>query len=118
MITDGGLDHLADQMLDTPTQNTMTHMAIGIGSTTEAATDTTLESEQARVSLTSKIRSSNVVTYIADFPAGTGTGAVTEAAILNAGTVGDMLNRIVFPVKNKGATDSLQITQTLTLQRV
>lgn len=118
MITDGGLDHLADQMLDTPTQNTMTHMAIGTGATAEAATDTTLEAEVARVSLTTKSRANNVVTYVADFPAGTGTGAVTEAAILNAGSNGDMLNRITFPVKNKGATDSLQITQTLTLQRV
>jgi hypothetical protein len=47
VITDGGLDHLTDQMLDTPTQKTMTHMAIGIGAIAEAATDTTLESELA-----------------------------------------------------------------------
>ncbi len=118
MITDSGLDHLADQMLDTPVQNTMTHMAIGSGATLEDAADTTLVAEEARVALTIKSRANNVVTYVADFPAGTGDGAITEAAILNAGSNGDMLNRIVFPVKNKGATDSLQITQTLTLQRV
>jgi hypothetical protein len=51
------------------------------------------------VSLTRKTRSSNVVTYIADFPAGIDSGAITEAAILSAGSNGEMLNSITFPVK-------------------
>ena len=47
--------------------------------------------------------------------AGTGTGAVTEAAILNASSGGTMLCRTVFSVVNKGASDSMTVTWTVTV---
>ena len=44
--------------------------------------------------------------------AGTGTGAVTEAGILNASSSGTLLCRTEFSVVNKGSADSMTITWT------
>jgi len=74
------------------------------------STDTALETELTRVAFTSKSRSNQKVVYVADFAPGVGTGALTEVGVFNAAAAGDLLSRITFPVKNKGAGDSLQIT--------
>jgi hypothetical protein len=55
------------------------------------------------------------VAYVATFPAGTGTGAVTEAGLFNASSAGTLLCRTVFSVINKGAADTLGITWTVTV---
>ena len=52
--------------------------------------DTALETELEELSTSTSV-SSNVVTYTATFAAGTGTGAVTEAGILNASSSGTLL---------------------------
>lgn len=91
----------------------MSHLAVGSSSTTPAAGDTSLGSEVARVALMSAVASSNTITYIAQFPAGTGTGALEEAGIFNDGTTGTMLARVTFPVINKGSGDILQISWTI-----
>ena len=44
-----------------------------------------------------------------------GTGAITEAGIFNASSSGTMLCRTVFSVVNKGASDSMTITWTVTV---
>jgi hypothetical protein len=49
------------------------------------------------------------------FPAGTATGAITEAGIFNAATGGTMLCRTTFPVINKGSADSLAVTWVVTV---
>lgn len=95
--------------------NVMSHMAIGAGTTAAAAGDTALGSELGRVALGSGTATTNVVTYSATFPAGTGTGAVTEAGILNAVSAGTLLCRTVFAVVNKGALDSMAVTWTVTI---
>ncbi len=91
------------------------HMAIGSSSTAAATSQTALLGELGRVAFDSTSRSSNVNTYIATFPAGTGTGAVQEAGIFNAGSSGDMLCRTTFSVVNKAAGDSIIITWNLTV---
>jgi hypothetical protein len=96
------------------TATAMSHMAVGTGSTAAAAGDTALGSESARVALTSTTVSGADVVYVATFGAGTGTAALTEAAVLNASSSGTMLCRTVFPVVNKGASDSMTITWTVT----
>ena len=53
--------------------------------------------------------------YVASFGAGTGTGAITEAGLLNASSSGTLLCRTVFSVINKGANDTLGITWTVTI---
>ena len=51
----------------------------------------------------------------ATFGAGTGTGAVTEAGILNASSSGTLLCRTEFSVVNKGSSDSMTVTWTVTV---
>jgi len=93
----------------------MTHMAVGTSSTAPTAGDTALGGEVGRVALASSTSASNVVTYTATFPAGTGTGALVEAGIFNAGASGTMLCRTTFSVVNKGAADAMSITWTITV---
>lgn len=92
----------------------MSHMAVGSGNVAPAPADTTLGNELGRAALTSQNTAANVTTYAAGFAAGVGTGAVTEAAIFNAGAAGTMLNRATFPVVNKGALDTMTITWAVT----
>jgi len=102
-------------MKDT-TQGAMSHMAVGSGTTAAAAGQTDLVSILgSREALDSTTVSTNTITYVSSFEAGEGTGAVTEAGVFNASSGGDMLCRTVFSVVNKGASDSMSITWTITL---
>jgi hypothetical protein len=114
LVVTVGKNFIASRMKDT-TDDAMSHMAIGAGTTAANVADTALESSLGRVSLTSTTVTNNNVAYVATFPAGTGTGAVTEAGLFNDGTTGDMLCRTVFSVINKGAADTLGITWTVTV---
>jgi len=113
VVTDGK-GYVASRMKDA-TATAMSHMAIGTGSTAAAASDSALGNEAGRVSLTSTTVTNNEVEYVATFGAGTGTGAITEAGILNAASSGTLLCRTVFSVVNKGAADSMTITWTVTV---
>ncbi len=114
LVVDDGLEFIASRMKDA-TATAMSHMAIGTGSTAAAAGNTALGTEAARQALTSTTVTANAVAYVASFAAGTGTGAITEAGILNAGSGGTLLCRTVFSVVNKGASDSMTITWTVTI---
>lgn len=113
LVVDTGLAYIADRMKNTTTA--MSHMAIGTGSTAAAAGNTALGTEAARQGLTSTTVTSNAVAYVASFGAGTGTGAITEAGILNAASSGTLLCRTVFSVVNKASSDSMTITWTVTI---
>jgi hypothetical protein len=115
LIVTVGKNGIADQLVGSPTISKPSHMAIGTGATAAAAGDTALQTELDRNALTSKIRSTNVVTMVGDWAAGDGTGAITEAGILDAGSSGNLYSRAVFSVVNKGALDTLQITWTYTV---
>ena len=114
LVVTAGKGYVASRMKDA-SATAMSHMAIGSGTTAAAASQTALGTELGRVSLTSTSVSGAVVTYVATFAAGSGTGAVTEAALLNASSSGTMLCRTVFSVVNKGANDSMTITWTVTV---
>ena len=114
IVVTAGKGYVASRMKDA-TATAMSHMAIGSGTTNPAAGDTALETELGRVALTSTTVSGAVVTYVATFAAGTGTGAVTEAGILNASSSGTLLCRTEFSVVNKGSSDSMTITWTVTV---
>lgn len=116
LVVTAGKGYIASRMKDT-TATAMSHMEIGTGTTAAAVGNTTLESavSGSRVSLTSTTVTANAVAYVATFPAGTGTGAITEAGIFNASSGGTMLCRTVFSVINKGAADTLGITWTVTV---
>lgn len=116
LVVSVGKEFIAARMKDGgPVE--MSHMAIGSGTTAAVVGNTGLETEQGRVALQTAggTVSGAVVTYEATFPAGTGTGAITEAGILNASSSGTMLCRTVFNVVNKGADDTLSITWTVTI---
>ena len=114
LVVTAGLGYIASRMKEA-TADVMTHMAIGTDNTAAAAGNTALGNEAARQALTSTTVSSNTVEYVASFAAGTGTGAITEAGVLNAASGGTMLCRTVFSVVNKGASDSMTITWTITI---
>ena len=114
LVVTAGKNYIASRIV-TGSTTVMSHMAIGTGTATPAVANTTLGTEAGRVALASFSASGNAVTATATFPAGTGTGAITEAGILNASTSGTMLCRTTFPVVNKAAGDSIAITWVVTV---
>ena len=114
LVVTTGKNYIASRLKDA-SATAITHMAIGTGSTAAAAGNTALGSEAGRVALTSTTVSTNNVAYVATFAAGTGTGAITEAGILNASSGGTLLCRTVFSVINKASADTLGITWTVTV---
>ena len=116
LVVNTGLNYIVSRMKDT-TATAMSHMELGTGTTAANAADTALGTaiSGSRTALTSTTVSSNTITYVASFAAGTGTGAVTEAGIFNASSAGTMLCRTVFPVVNKQSGDSMTVTWTVTV---
>ena len=113
LVVTAGKGYVASRMKDA-TATAMSHMAVGTDNTAAAAGDTALGTESGRVALTSTSVSGNVITYVATFPAGTATAALTEAAILNASSGGTMLCRTVYATVNKGGSDAMTITWAIT----
>lgn len=118
LVVNTGLAYIVSRMVGTA-KNVMSHMAVGSDTTAAAAGDTALGSQlgsrKALDSTTIAGSNNEQVVYVTTFAAGEGTGAITEAGIFNASTSGDMLCRTVFSVVNKGASDSMIITWTITL---
>ena len=116
-VVTAGKSFIAASMIKLTTNSParMTHMGIGTGSTAVDATNTTLQAQTTRQSVTGTV-SANTVTYTASFPAGVGDGAIVEAGIFNEGTtVGTMLCRTTFPVVTKAAGDTISITWLVTV---
>ena len=116
LVVTSGKTFIASRMVGVAS-TIMGFMELGTGTTAAAVGDTALETAigSSRVALTSGTASTNVVTYVASFPAGKGTGAVTEAGVFNDASAGTMLCRTVFSVVNKGAADAMSITWTITV---
>jgi hypothetical protein len=114
LVVNSGLNYIVSRMKDT-TLGAMSHMAVGSGSTAAAGGNTALGTELGRVALTSTTVSTNTIEYVALFPAGTGTGTVTEAGVFNNSSGGTMLCRTVFGVVTKDVGDSMSITWTITV---
>lgn len=110
-VTTAGKAGIADQLLASPSLNKPTHMAIGTGSPAANALGTELD----RNALTSKTRSGAVVTMQGDWAAADGTGALTEAGVADAASVGNFYLTNSFAVVNKLAADVLSIVWTLTV---
>ena len=114
LVVTNGKNYIASRMVGVAS-TVMSHMAIGTGTATPIVGDSTLNVEAGRVALSSFTASTNAVTGTATFPAGTGTGAITEAGIFNASSSGSLLCRTTFPVVNKAAGDSIAITWVITV---
>ena len=119
-----GKELMADQMITGasttagPTHAKVSHCAVGTGTGAAVGATVLNGTELARVALGTKTRSTNVVTFPAtganNFPAGTGTGTITEAALFNASSAGTRAFYASFGAITKGASDTLDITWTLT----
>jgi len=112
LVVTAGKSVIASRMAGN-TSALMSRMGVGTSSTTAVVGDTTLGAAIAagNVALDSTTVTANAITYVATFPAGTGTGAVVEAGIFNGFPgVGSMLCRTVFSVVNKGVGDVIVIT--------
>lgn len=114
LVVAAGKSWIASRMVNAA-DAVMSHMAIGTGTVTPNTSNTALGAQVARVALTSTSRTNNQVTYSASFPAGTGTGSITEAGIFNASSLGTMLCRTVFSEVNKDILDTLTINWTVTI---
>jgi hypothetical protein len=110
-VTTAGLAGIMDQLLASPTLGKATHMGIGTGTPTATALGV---AAGTRAAFDSKTRSGAVVTHVATFAAGNGTGTITEAGIFDASTAGNMWMSSSFTGVAKAAGDSLVITWTLT----
>jgi hypothetical protein len=110
-VTTAGKNMIADRLLASPTLGVPTHMAVGTGT----GGTTSLNTETDRNALTSKTRSNAVVTMVGDWAAGDATAALTEAGVFDASSSGNMHLYTTFAVINKGATDTLSISWTLTI---
>ena len=116
LVVNDGLNFIASRMVGT-SQNVMSHMALGTGTTAAAASQTALVSQtgsRETIDGTPSV-SGGTVNYDCAFEANDVTGAITEAGIFNAATGGDMLCRVVFSPVNLTSTDSISVDWTITL---
>ena len=97
----------------------MSHMEVGTDATTPDATNTGLgfavASSRTALNISGGTVTNTQIVYTAVFGAGVGSGALTEAGIFNASSLGSMLCRTTFPVVNKDVSDSLTISWKLTI---
>ena len=114
LVVKVGKNFIASRMVGTSSP-AMSHMAIGTNTTAPESANTSLGKEIARVALDSATAAANTVSYSATFPAGTGSGAITEAGIFNAASSGTLLCRTTFAVVSKSDSDSLTIKWNVTI---
>ena len=79
LVVTTGLDYISDKMVSSA--STVSHMAIGTGTAAPAASDTALGTELDRNAFSSASSSNGVCTFNAQWAAGDGTGAISEAGI-------------------------------------
>jgi hypothetical protein len=118
LVVTVGKAWVAKRMADQDT--VMTHMEVGTGTTAAAASQTALVAAgltggRAALTVSGGTVSGATINYSATWAAGAATGAITEAGIFDAATSGEMLARTVFAVVNKGVSDSVTISWTITI---
>jgi len=83
LIVTSGKQFIASRIVES-TASVMGYMAIGDDASTASTTQTALVNELARVAVDSATASGVNSTFVATFPAGTGTGSIVEASISNS----------------------------------
>jgi len=118
LVTDAGKAGVASRINGAGSEAAFTYIATGTGTTAANAADTALETELATSGLSrANSSASRVTTTVTNDTAQlvntfnvTGSQAVTESGVLNAGASGVLLCRQVFSAINVVNGDSLQIT--------
>jgi len=118
LVTNAGFAGIASRINGSGSEAAFTYIAMGTGTTAANVADTTLETELAASGLSrANATASRVTTTVTNDTAQlvytfsvTGSVAVTESGVLNAGAAGVLLCRQVFAAINVVNTDNLQIT--------
>lgn len=92
----------------------MRYIGLGTGTNAASAADTDLQTPLSSRSAGTLTSNTNVWQNMASFGPGVNTGAITEAGIFSAAVAGTMFARQTFPVVNKQAGDTLQVTWQIT----
>jgi len=96
-FTTGGITEVRDLIINNSNPAAFTHIAFGTGTTAESAARTTLVTETERVAVTTYFLSIlspfDTIRFAGLFTAVTSATTITEVAVFNAATGGDMLVR-------------------------
>ena len=114
LVVDAGKALIANRLKDN-TQAAIGWIAVGTSGTAAGAGQTALVAEVARVAVTSATVTANAIAYTASYGAGTATGTLLEAGLFNDTSAGTMLSRTASINVVKGATDTLTIVWTVTV---
>ena len=96
---------------------TMKYIAVGTDATAEAAANTALGAEAARVAGTASQVTGAIYRVTATFASGVGTGALVEYGLFSTATTGagTIFSRDTEAVVNKGANDTLTVITEVTI---
>ena len=116
LVTTLGLTALANQWTGLSSPTTMTHLAVGSGTTTPALSDTALQTEIVRVSPDTKSVSEGVITAEHYYGTTEGNGTIAEVGLFSASS-GGILHVHGQPAAavTKTTNKTMRITVTITL---
>ena len=116
LVTTLGLTALANQWTGLSSPTTMTHLAVGSGTTTPALSDTALQTEIVRVSPDTKSVSEGVITVEHYYGTTEGNGTIAEVGLFSASS-GGILHVHGQPAAavTKTTNKTMRITVTITL---
>ena len=83
IVVNAGKEFIASRMIANSAP-IMEYMAIGDDASTGTLGQTSLQNELSRVVVTSATSAGSIATFVATFPAGSGTGAIVEAGVFNS----------------------------------
>jgi len=116
MIVAVGFDFIADAIGNAVRPAAMGYINVGTGTTAPASSDGALVTSLLRkAAVYAHTAGTKTFTFTVTFNPGEATGAITEAGVFNASAGGTMLDRVTFPVVNKGADDTLTVVFTFTM---
>lgn len=118
-ILDVGFDFIADAIGNASARPAvMSYIAVGTSTTAVSVDQTALQTQlMAKAATYAHTAGTKTFTFETIFNKGEATGALTEASVQNAETDGILIDRVVFPVINKGDDDTLKMTFTFTMSQ-
>lgn len=118
-ILDVGFDFIADAIGNASARPAvMSYIAVGTNTTAVSVDQTALQTQlMAKAATYAHTAGTKTFTFETTFAKGEATGAITEASVQNAETGGILIDRVVFPVINKGDDDTLKMTFTFTMSQ-
>ncbi len=118
-ILDVGFDFIADAIGNASARPAvMSYIAVGTNTTAVSVDQTALQTQlMAKAATYAHTAGTKTFTFETTFNKGEATGALTEASVQNAETDGILIDRVVFPVINKGDDDTLKMTFTFTMSQ-